>query len=84
VLHYRAVTLLRGLVPSPQWKPGEEGEGCIDALPPSGLVNIDFHFCIASLEIFCDVGVFKVVHLVHHPHGTLNDGVGTEGTGSFA
>ena len=35
-------------------------------------------------EVFCDVGVVKVVHFVHHPNCAVYDGKGAESSGALS
>ena len=35
------------------------------------------------LEVFGDLGIIEVVHLIHHTDSGVNDGEGTKGTSPF-
>ena len=79
MLYDGLVTRLIGLMESPERQTGEKDEGGPDAVVPMGLVYLNFH----RSEVFGDIGIVKVVHLVDHPDSGVNDRVGTEGTSTF-
>ena len=37
-----------------------------------------------GLKIFGYLGIPETVHLIDHPNGRVNDGIGTDGAGAFA